>query len=156
MLARALADTGALLAYLDRADRWHDPCRSAFAAFRLPLVTSTAVLTELFHLVGDSRHERQVAWEFVRSGVLTIATLSDRDLPSLEGLMRRYHDRPMDFADATLVHVAERESLSTIFTVDHDDFDTYRIGARKRFRILPPQGSPWSPSIGASRRIGQT
>jgi predicted nucleic acid-binding protein len=51
--------------------------------------------------------------------------------------MRRYADRPMDFADATLVHVAEREALSTVFTVDHDDFETYRIGARKRFRIFP-------------------
>jgi predicted nucleic acid-binding protein len=139
VLARALADTGGLLAYLDRADRWHDPCRSAFSTFRLPLVTSTAVLTELFHLVGDSHHERHVAWQFVRSGVITVATLSDRDLPSLETLMRRYHDRPMDFADATLVHLAERESLSTVFTVDHDDFETYRIGPRKRFRVLPPR-----------------
>jgi len=43
----------------------------------------------------------------------------------------------MDFADATLVHIAERESFSTIFTIDHDDFETYRIGGRKRFRILP-------------------
>lgn len=139
MLVRALADTGALLAYLDRTDRWHDACRSAFSAFRLPLVTSTAVLAELFHLVGDERREMKVAWEFVRSGVLTVATLSDRELPDLETLMRRYHDRPMDFADATLVHLAQRESLSTVFTVDHDDFETYRVGARKRFHILPPR-----------------
>jgi predicted nucleic acid-binding protein len=32
----------------------------------------------------------------------------------------------MDLADATLVHVAERESLSTVFTIDYDDFETYR------------------------------
>jgi predicted nucleic acid-binding protein len=51
--------------------------------------------------------------------------------------MRRYHDRPMDFADATLVHLAERESIATVFTIDHDDFETFRIGGRKRFRILP-------------------
>jgi len=137
VLVRALADTGALLAYLDRSDRWHERCRAAFVELRLPLVTSTAVLTELFHLVGDSRRETAVAWEFVRSGVLSIAPLSDRDLPDLVDLMRRYHDRPMDFADATLVRIAERESLSTIFTVDRDDFETYRIGGRKRFRILP-------------------
>jgi hypothetical protein len=137
VLVRALADTGALLAYLDRSDRWHERCRTAFVDFRLPLVTSTAVLTELFHLVGDSRRETEVAWEFVASGVLSIASLSDRDLPDLVDLMRRYHDRPMDFADATLVHIAQRESLSTVFTVDHDDFETYRIGGRKRFRILP-------------------
>ena len=51
--------------------------------------------------------------------------------------MVRYRDRPMDFADATLVHLAERESLTSVFTVDHDDFETYRIGHRRRFRIVP-------------------
>ena len=51
--------------------------------------------------------------------------------------MKKYRDRPMDFADATLVHLAQRESLSTIFTVDHSDFETYRIGGRKRFHVLP-------------------
>ena len=137
MLGRALADTGALLAYLDRSDRWHERCRAAFTELRLPLITSTAVLTELFHLVGDRRRETEVASEFVRSGALSVAPLADRDLPDLMALMRRYHDRPMDFADATLVHIAERESLSTIFTVDHDDFETYRIGGRKQFRIVP-------------------
>ena len=51
--------------------------------------------------------------------------------------MRKYADRPMDFADATLVHLAHRESLTTVFTIDHDDFETYRIGGRRRFRIVP-------------------
>lgn len=48
-----------------------------------------------------------------------------------------YRARPMDFADATLVHLARRESLTTILTVDNDDFETYRIEGRRRFRILP-------------------
>ena len=43
----------------------------------------------------------------------------------------------MDFADATLVRIAERESLSLILTIDHDDFETYRIQGRRRFRIVP-------------------
>jgi uncharacterized protein len=51
--------------------------------------------------------------------------------------MSRYWDRPMDFADATLVHLAKREALSTIFTVDYADFETYRIDGRRRFRIRP-------------------
>jgi predicted nucleic acid-binding protein len=41
------------------------------------------------------------------------------------------------FADATLVHVAEREGLRTILTIDHADFETYRIGRNAKFRILP-------------------
>ena len=61
MNVSALADTGALLAYLDAADRWHERCRAALAQFRLPLVTSSAVLTELFHLVGDHKRERGIA-----------------------------------------------------------------------------------------------
>ncbi|MGI8436088.1 MAG: hypothetical protein ACR2NX_04185 [Chthoniobacterales bacterium] len=51
--------------------------------------------------------------------------------------MKKYHDRPMDFADATLVHLARRESLTTIFTIDRADFETYRIRGRQRFRIVP-------------------
>ena len=139
MRAEALADTGALLALLDRNDRWHQACVAAFPSLRLPLVTSAAVLTELFHLVGDAKHEVEAAWTLVRSGALTVLPIDDEDLPALERLMARYHDRPMDFADATLVHLARREDVSTIFTVDHDDFETYRIDGRRCFRVLPPR-----------------
>lgn len=47
----------------------------------------------------------------------------------------------MDFADATLVYPAERESLSVIFTTDRSDFETYRITGKHRFRILPVERS---------------
>ena len=43
----------------------------------------------------------------------------------------------MDFADAILVRIVERESLSLILTIDHDDFETYRFQGRRRFRIVP-------------------
>ena len=46
----------------------------------------------------------------------------------------------MDFADATLVYLAEREVLPVILTVDHADFSTYRFAGRKRFHILPNEG----------------
>ena len=134
---RALVDTGALLACLDRGDPWHERCRDAFEQLRLPVATSSAVLTELFHLVGDNRREVELAWAFIRSGAVTVLPISDPDVPDIEALMRKYHDRPMDFADATLVHLAQRESLSTVFRIDHDDFETYRVGGRKRLRILP-------------------
>lgn len=137
MAADALLDTGAILALLDRTDRWHAVCADAFRSLRLPLVTSEAVLTELFHLVGDSRQEMETVWKFIRSGAIRLAALEDSELPEIHSLMSRYWDRPMDFADATLVYLARREGLSTVFTVDHADFNTYRIHGRKRFRILP-------------------
>ena len=137
MPADALIDTGAILALLDRSDRWHKLCVDAFGQLRLPLLTSEAVLTELFHLVGDVRAEMEAAWKFVRSGALVLATIEDAELSEVRALMSRYWDRPMDFADATLVYLARRESLSTVLTVDHADFETYRVEGRRRFRILP-------------------
>jgi uncharacterized protein len=139
MGVRALADTGAILAYLDRTEPWHQRCLGAFGEFRLPLSTSSAVLTELFHLLGDNRRDVERAWAFIRSGAVTVLPITDPDLRDIEALMRKYRDRPMDFADGTLVHLAQRESLSTIFTIDHNDFETYRVGGRKRLRILPPR-----------------
>jgi predicted nucleic acid-binding protein len=127
MTANALIDTGAILALLDRTDRWHGICVTAFEQLRLPLLTSEAVLTELM----------EAAWRLVRSGAIVLASIEHSELPAIQALMSRYADRPMDFADATLVHLAKRETLSTIFTVDHADFNTYRIDGRRRFRVLP-------------------
>lgn len=138
--ANALIDTGAILALLDRRDRWHKVCVDAFRQLRLPLLTSEAVLNELFHLVGDSRTEMEAAWKFVRSGAVVIATIDHAELSQLHGLMSRYWDCPMDFADATLVYLAKRESLSVILTVDQADFATYRIEGKRQFRVLPRKG----------------
>jgi uncharacterized protein len=102
----------------------------------LPLATSTAVLAEVFHLL-DRSLEASAVWALFRSGALTVLPIGEADLPNLERLMFRYRDRPMDFADATLVHLAQREGLSTVFTIDHDDFETYRIEGKRAFQIVP-------------------
>ena len=137
MPARGLIDTGPILALLDRNDPWHGPCVETVARLRLPLMTSAAVLTEVFHMIPDGPRVLEEAWTLIRSGAITVASIADDDLDSLHALMARYRDRPMDFADATLVHLAQRESLTEIFTIDHDDFETYRIDGRRRFRVVP-------------------
>jgi predicted nucleic acid-binding protein len=132
-----LIDTGAILAIVETDDHWHSACLEALQSVRLPLLTTEAVLTEVFHLIGKNAHNVEKGWKFVRSGALTVRPINDSDFSALHTLMAQYKDRPMDFADATLVHLAARESLSLILTVDHDDFETYRIAGRKKFSILP-------------------
>ena len=95
------------------------------------------MLAELFHLLGEHPKDVVAAWRLLRSGAITVLPITDEDLPELERLMKRYHDRPMDFADATLVQLAQRESLSTICTIDHGDFETYRVNGKRRFHIEP-------------------
>jgi uncharacterized protein len=139
MRAEILIDTGALLALLDESDEWHDVCKSAFRQLRFPLLTSEAVLTELFHLIGDSRDRTEAAWKLIRSGAILLASIKHQELSEIHALMSRYWDRPMDFADATLVHLAARESIPAIFTVDQTDFSVYRIRGRRPFRIFPEE-----------------
>jgi predicted nucleic acid-binding protein len=56
----------------------------------------------------------EAAWRFVRSGALVLGTIEDAELQHAYSLMSRYRDRPMDFADGTLVYLAKREFLSVI------------------------------------------
>lgn len=134
---KGIIDTGPILALLNEADPWHKPCLDVYSKLRFPLATTVAVLTELFHLLRSRRVALEHAWEFMVSSRLTVVPIGNDDLPALSALMERYADRPMDFADATLVHVAERESTNLIFTIDHNDFETYRAHGRP-FRIEPP------------------
>lgn len=135
--AVGLIDTGAILAIVESGDHWHTACLDALRSVRMPLLTTEAILTETFHLTGKNPHKIEKIWAFVRSGALTVHPIQDSDLPQLHALMALYADCPMDFADATLVHLAARERISLILTIDHDDFETYRLPGRKRFTILP-------------------
>jgi predicted nucleic acid-binding protein len=137
MAASALIDTGAILAMLDPHDAWHGVCTNVFGQLRMPLLTSEAVLTEMFHLTGANRAAMEAAWKFVRSGGIVVGTIEDAELAEVRALMSRYWDRPMDFADATLVHLANRESLNAILTIDQADFATYRLAGKRRFHVLP-------------------
>jgi uncharacterized protein len=49
--------------------------------------------------------------------------------------MNRYADCPMDFADATLVVLAEDLGTNVVLTTDQRDFSIYRIAGRKQFKI---------------------
>jgi hypothetical protein len=132
-----LIDTGAILALLDRDDEWHARCVEAYNNNRLPWLTSEAVLTEVLHLVLRNLRDDRGVWRLVRSGAIHMSSIANAELPQIQAVMEDYADRPIDFSDATLVHLAGRERLGTILTVDHDDFETYRLPGRKKFTILP-------------------
>jgi predicted nucleic acid-binding protein len=134
--ATVLVDAGPIVALVDSADPWHSLCREAIAHLPLPLLTSEAVLTEALHFAARTCAGMEAAWSFIHSSII-LATIGEAALQELHFLMSQYSDRPMDFADATLVYLARRESLTTVFTIDHNDFETYRIRGRQGFRIVP-------------------
>lgn len=137
MAADVIVDTGAILALLDENDRWHQICSRVVRQLRLPLLTTEAVLTEVFHLIRRSRTEMEAVWTLLDSRVVLLATIENSELQRIQALMSRYKDLPMDFADATLVYLGEREAIAAVFTLDQNDFATYRISGKRRFHIIP-------------------
>ena len=58
------------------------------------------------------------------------------DLGRAVARMVRYADTPMDFADATLVLLAETVGSGEILTLDRRGFRTYRWGRNRAFSLL--------------------
>jgi len=134
-----LVDTGAIVALFDKNDNYYNPCHNVLGNVKLPLITTIPVLTEAFHLLSFSWYIQDDLWEFVIQGNMQIYNLNRSLIERCRELMKKYHDLPMDFADATLVSVAEAENILTIFTLDHKDFKIYRTKSGNPFKLLPPK-----------------
>lgn len=129
-------DTGPLVAILDKSDDKHNICVETFKIIQEPLLTTWPVITESFHLLGYSYPVQDDLWEFIVRGTVTVYDLNKDLAVECRRLMKQYHDLPMDFADASLVAVADTENISTVFTLDKD-FKVYRTKKNKRFKLLP-------------------
>ncbi len=122
-----LVDTGPLIALFDPADKLHARCRKILRGIEEPLYSSVPVLTEAFHMLSPETQGADKLREFIEMGGLTIWYFDDASLERAFELMERYKDHPMDLADASLVVAAEVLRTRKIFTIDRDDFETYRV-----------------------------
>jgi hypothetical protein len=135
-----LVDAGPFVALFDPKDAHHNRCRTTLERLREPLVTTVPVLAEAFYLLTPA--SRGAAWlrELILRGGLAVWFLDERRLRRTFELMEQYADRPMDLADASLVAAAEELETRSIFTVDRNDFLTYRLRRGhgfESFTLLP-------------------
>ncbi len=141
MAGELLIDTGALVSLLDRGQTHHHPCRRFFETWQGPVVSTEAVLTETTHLLSSVAGGATASVDFFLLGGAVIVPSTPASLRRVRELLVKYADLPMDFADATLVALAEELNSPLVFTTDRTDFAVYRLKDRKPFRILPePQG----------------
>lgn len=135
-MRHVLVDAGALIALLDRDDSHHASCVEALKEIREPLATVWPAVTEVMHLLADVPRAPGAVLDMISDGAVQMLHVDPADVPRIKQLMEKYRDRPMDFADAALVCVAEREQLNTILTFDRD-FRVYRLPRRARFKVIP-------------------
>ncbi|MGQ0504618.1 MAG: type II toxin-antitoxin system VapC family toxin [Myxococcaceae bacterium] len=131
-----IVDTGPLVAFLDRADRFHEWARRTLEQFEAPLLTCDAVIGETWHLLGRARRGRGALLDLVHSKNLAIRFSLASDGPAAFKLMVKYADQPMSVADACLVRMAELDATATIITLD-SDFKVYRRG-RAFLKVAAP------------------
>jgi len=132
-----LLDTGVYVAFLDRSEKNHEHCVAFFKGFKGTLFTTEPVLTETLYLLGPSIKAQRSCLDFILKGGATLVPQSKESLSRASALMEKYKDVPMDFADATLVALAEETDAVEILTLDRRGFGTYRIRGNKAFVIWP-------------------
>lgn len=137
-VARALVDTGAIVALVNTADRYHGVAVEWFKHFRGVLLTTEAVITETAYALAPSRlHQRAaLAWaqRAREAGLLHVEPIASYH--TVEAILARYAKLPCDYVDATLIALADSTKVFVIATVDERDFSIYRGHGHKRFRIV--------------------
>ena len=138
MVSRAvIADTGPLVAALDRRERTHAWVLEQLQSIAPPLLVCEPVLTEAAHLVRGHRGGADALLSLVSSGALQVAWSLDQDVAAVRHLMHKYADQPMSFADACVVRMAEVFDEHEVFTLDAD-FGVYRTRRSRPLRLLMP------------------
>jgi len=137
-VARALLDTGAIVALINRSDRHHHAAVDWFQRFRGQLLTTEAVITETAYVLARSlAHQRAALLWFERARRAKLLQVKPvADYAALARIIAHYANMPCDYADASLIALAEHTGVTAIATVDQRDFSVYRLRRRRRFRIL--------------------
>lgn len=91
----------------------------------------------MYLLGSEGGHPYQQAlWDLYFAQHLVLHEMTPSEAVRAAQLMKKFDDVPMDFADATLVAVAESRSLRRIFTTDKD-FWIYRLADGSMLQPIP-------------------
>jgi predicted nucleic acid-binding protein len=130
-------DTGPLVAFLDVRDSAHVLAAECLSTFTGHLITTSAVIVEAMYFVSAIPEGPEALASFVHAArILVHESTQPFQLKEAVRLMDKYSDTPMDFADATLVLLADRLNTYEIATLDRRGFSTYRTPRGKSFRLV--------------------
>jgi predicted nucleic acid-binding protein len=134
---RLLIDTGPIVAILSARDQHHELCIDELAQLHPPLITCWPVVTESQWLLRDDSAAVDGLFRAFATGLFALAPVDEAAMPWLQAFVNRYQKLKPDLADGTLVYLAEREGIHTIFTLDHRDFSIFRYSKNRRLKLVP-------------------
>jgi uncharacterized protein len=136
-MKRVLVDTSPIVAILSRRDQYHRTCVDALRDMPGPLFTCWPVITEAAWLLRRDANAIQQLLNSIDGGLFEMQTLTTADAKPISAIMKKYRDIRIQLADAALVHLAARDGVDTVFTLDRRDFSVYRLPRGRAFRIIP-------------------
>ena len=136
-MRKVLLDTGPLVAFLNRRDRYHKWASAQWERCAPPLLTCEAVLAEACFLLRNTDGGSRSVIELVKRGVVAVAFDLEAEAGPIARLMTRYADVPMSLADACLVRMTELQEDSLVLTADRD-FLVYRRHGRQTVHARMP------------------
>ena len=134
----ALVDTGFLLAMLAHNDPQHEACKAVMQQESNPLIPSSVLPELAYMIIRDLGYPILVKFmEEVTGPRSPIVFIEATDLSRATELINQYADTHIDFVDCTIVAIAERLGIATIFTIDQRHFRILRPKHCDYFDILP-------------------
>ncbi|EKJ86141.1 hypothetical protein CLV96_4014 [Leptospira meyeri] len=134
-MIKAIIDTGPIVAFFDESDNYCLQCRSFLKNFKGRLFTSLAVVTEVSYLLSDNKRIQKAFIEWIDNNAISILNQDNDQFGSILFFMDKYADRPMDFADASLMTISEAYEIQNIFTLD-SDFRFYKSRKGMSLKII--------------------
>ncbi len=136
-MTRWLIDTGPIVALLVGDDSQHAWAVEQSRHAPATVMTCEAVISEVLFLLKRDGHDADDLFELIETGFLRTDFDFHGEHGRVRDLMRRYRDRPMSFADACLVRMAELQTDACIWTLD-GDFHLYRLHRRRTLSLITP------------------
>lgn len=134
-MVNALIDAGPVIALFDRNDQYHLQVLNFMRDFRGRLISTWPVLTEVCYMLDFSTKAQLDFLDWVYEGGIEIHNIEQWQISEIRDRMAKYSDLPADFADASLLQVAETRDIENIITID-GDFNVYRLGQGKALNNL--------------------
>jgi uncharacterized protein len=133
----AIVDTGPLVAFVDRAEQYHQWAIARIEELEAPLLVCEPVLAEAMHLLGRLSRAQDALFALLENNALRIAFRMEEHLTVLRRLLAKYSDRPMSLADACVVRMAEIHERHAVLTLD-SDFVVYRKHGKVPLAVIHP------------------
>ena len=138
-MRRVLIDSGPLRALFAKRDKWRpyfDTKVQALDKEGARLLTTWPCVTEATHMLANAANRIDLL-HWIAAGAVQVVEFSAIELIRMGDWIRRYSGRrEMDFADASLVWLATATQATDILTIDHNDFERYRLPDGRGFSIL--------------------